>query len=190
LTYDEYILTFDWSDVAAISNLAITYGVKNVSGVDVFWFRLQRDSVSAGAHVSLDPAIIGTSTITTATQNPNQRKTFYASSRFWSFYSNGTDMVYRTSTDGSSWSSETSVRAVSAGFKFSVCYDGSFLYYAYCTATTDGQMYFRRGTPETDGTVTWSAAEQTAFSDVGKTVYTPSIAVDSNGYDRSIDRYY
>ena len=50
-------------------------------------------------------------TISTATASTHQRKSFYANGRYWVFYSDATNMVYKTSADGISWSSATSVRA-------------------------------------------------------------------------------
>ena len=123
----------------------------------------------------LDPSLVGTSSSSTATSYPFQRKSFYANGRFWVFYSDGTNMVYRTSTDGSTWSSATTVRAASSGYTFSIWFDGTYLHYAYASASA---IYYRRGTPNADGTITWSAAEQTAASNA----YYPFVSVDANGY--------
>jgi len=101
---------------------------------------------------------VGTSTANSATYAPFQRKSFYAAGRFWVFYSDGSNMVYRTSTDSSSWSSATTVRACTYGFKFSIWFDGTYLHYAYSDVSA---IYYRRETPNSDGTITWSAAEQT-----------------------------
>jgi len=78
----------------------------------------------------VNPSVVGTST-TGAVPYPHQRKTFYANGRFWVFYSDGRNMVYRTSTDGSTWSSATTVRAAINGSLFSVWFDGTYLHYAY-----------------------------------------------------------
>ncbi|MBO3803988.1 MAG: hypothetical protein JTT11_09010 [Candidatus Brockarchaeota archaeon] len=105
-----------------------------------------------------------------------QRKSFYANGRFWVFYCDGSNMAFKTSTDGTSWSSKTTIRSCTAADQFSIWFDGTYFHYAYCAG---GSIYYRRGTPESDGTVTWSAGEQTAISG---TNYLPCIAVDSNGY--------
>jgi len=124
------------------------------------------------------PSTVGTSTVADAVSLPFQRKSFYANGLFWVFYSNGSYMVYRTSTDGSTWSSATTVRACTNGYYFSIWFDGTYLHYAYATATS---IYYRRGTPNSDGTITWSAAEQTVSTTFNKANY-PMISVDSNGY--------
>jgi hypothetical protein len=124
------------------------------------------------------PSLVGTTTSSYATYYPFQRKNFYTNGRFWVFYSDGTNMVYRTSTDGSTWSAATTVRACSYGYQFSVWFDGTYLHYVY--ASSSG-LYYRRGTPNADGAITWSAIEQ-SISLIYGYAYRPFISVDSNGY--------
>jgi len=129
-----------------------------------------------------DPSLVGTSTSSYATYFPFQRKSFYANGRFWVFYSDGTNMVYRTSTDGSTWTVATTVRACTEGYMFSVWFDGTYLHYAYASQVAADPILYRRGTPNSDGTITWSALEQTAVAGAtGITYYFPFVSV-SNGY--------
>jgi len=121
---------------------------------------------------------VGTSTASGATSYPFQRKSFYANGRFWVFYCDGTNMVYCTSTDGSTWSSAATVRAASYGYHFSVWFDGTYLHYAYASASS---IYYRRGTPNSDGSITWSANEQTVSTTYNDASF-PMVSVDSNGY--------
>ncbi|HEY3357241.1 MAG TPA: kelch repeat-containing protein, partial [Polyangia bacterium] len=129
-------------------------------------------------------ATVGTSTTNVATHQPFQRKAFYANGRYWVFYSDGTDIVYQTSTDGTAWAAKTTVRAGTAGPRFSVAFDGTNLHYAYTTEMSNTALFYRRGIPNADGTVTWAAAEQTAVAGGGPNVYyyLPAIAVDASGY--------
>jgi len=53
LTYKNYTLVFDWSDIASIPNLKVSHGIKN----DYFWFRMRRDNIPQGIHVELDPNV-------------------------------------------------------------------------------------------------------------------------------------
>jgi hypothetical protein len=125
------------------------------------------------------PSVVGTSTSGTATDHSLQRKSFYANGRFWVFYSDGTNMVYRTSTDGSTWTAATTVKTnVYYGYTFSVWFDGTYLHYAYASSSS---IYYRRGTPNSDGTITWSAVEQTVSTTYNTADY-PVVSVDSNGY--------
>jgi hypothetical protein len=127
-------------------------------------------------------ATVGTATVGTATQNPHERKTFYALGRHWAFYSNGTNLVFRTSTDGSTWSSETSVRAAASGLTFGVWYDGTRIHYAYAQAATNKAIYYRRGTPASNGTVTWTAEVQAVAAGGTSTTYRyPTVTADANG---------
>jgi hypothetical protein len=128
----------------------------------------------------VDPSVVGTSTAATAIWYPFQRKSFYANGRFWVFYSDGTNMVYKTSTDGSTWTvgGSSPIRAATNGYSFSVWFDGTYLHYAYASASS---IYYRRGTPNSDGTITWSAAEQTVSTTYNQAYY-PMVSVDSNGY--------
>jgi hypothetical protein len=76
------------------------------------------------------------------------------------------------------------VRPCTAGYRFSIWFDGTYVHYAYSDDTTSNTpVYYRRGTPNSDGTITWSAAEQIAkAAESGVFFKTFSIAVDSSGY--------
>ncbi len=121
-------------------------------------------------------------TISTATSGTHQRKSFYANGRYWVFYSDATNMVFKTSADGISWGSATTVRAADSGSRFSVFFDGTYFHYAYSAETANTPIYYRRGQPNSDGTVTWSAVEQTALAAVSTDTYNgPNITVATDG---------
>jgi hypothetical protein len=131
-------------------------------------------------------SVVGTSGAVYGTQCSFQRKSFYANGRFWVFYANSSNnVVYRTSADGLSWSDETVVRAGGDyGPNFSIFFDGTYVHYAANSTGSypwDSALYYRRGTPNSNGTVTWSAAEQTVHTTYDK-ASNPAVAVDSNGY--------
>lgn len=121
---------------------------------------------------------IDTVTGVNRTRTPVQRKVFYAAGRFWAFYADGAaQSVFRTSVDGTAWSGETIIGAGGTGAYISICFDGTYLHYA--RAPGFGCNY-RRGVPNADGTITWSAAEQVVQA--AGVCQDPSIAVDSNGF--------
>lgn len=122
-------------------------------------------------------SIVGTSTWSMATAYPLQRKTFYANGRYWVFYTNGTNLVYKTSTDGITWSASTTVRVCAYGEFFSIWFDGTYVHYAYAA----GSIKYKRGIPESEGTITWSADEQTVATTYNNAYY-PFISVDTSGY--------
>ena len=124
------------------------------------------------------PSTVGTTTISGATATQHQRKCFYANGRFWVFYSNGTNMVYCTSLDGVSWTSPTTIRACVTGGQFCIWFDDTYLHYVYATSTP---IYYRRGTPDSDGNISWSAVEQTVHTEYDKAYYL-TVAVDSSRY--------
>lgn len=108
------------------------------------------------------------------------RKLFFAKGLFWVFYGyyNPDGIYYRTSSDGISWSGETLVTNLSRyGYIFSLFFDGTYVHYV---SANGGNVYYRRGEPQNDGTISWSAVEQTAVS--GGVNRYPSICVDSDGY--------
>jgi hypothetical protein len=130
---------------------------------------------------------VGTSTTAYSVSYNFQQNVFYVSGRFWVFYHDGSNLVYRTSTDnGTTWSGATTVVS---GFgcyygaeSFASCYDGAYFHYARQQST--GSIYYRRGILNSDNTITWSAAEQLVGSNIGKVAaFNPtSIAVDSSGH--------
>ena len=175
-----YNVTFFYDDVnQALYPCSDMYD----EGKHKFYFDISLGTLTAGQTVEIDPSTVASSSIYSAIQYSFQRKSFYANGRFWVWYSDGTDLGYKTSTDGASWSSFTGVRACAQGWRFSVWFNGTYLHYAYHSETSGDPLLYRRGTPNSDGTVTWSAAEQTAVSGTsGVTLYDPMIAVDGGGY--------
>ncbi|KUO40634.1 MAG: hypothetical protein APZ16_04455 [Candidatus Hadarchaeum yellowstonense] len=168
----------DWSDVWQSFGDIATSAVEDTAQGKKASICFNVGAVQAGQRVVIDPSLVGTSTTAYATLYPPQRKSFYANGRFWVFYSNGTNMVYHTSTDGSTWSIENSIRISNNGYLFSVWFDGNYLHYTYAS---NSAIYYRRGTPNSDGTITWSASEQTV-STTYNYANRPIVSVDSNGY--------
>jgi hypothetical protein len=130
------------------------------------------------------PSTVGTSTSEYSIRTSMQRKTFYANDRHWVFYSNGTDMVYRTSLDGLTWSDATVVKACPYGYEFSIWYDGTYVYYVHGRGSPAPTLiYFRRGIIS-GGTIIWEA-ERLALDTTdwgGGTAQQLIVIVDSEGY--------
>lgn len=93
---------------------------------------------------------------------------------YWGFYQDGTDFVYKTSADGSTWSSKTAIVAPCHEQRFSLWFDDTYFHIVYVGAT---YLTYRRGNPASNGTISWDAADSL---DIVGTV--PDIALDSNGY--------
>ena len=106
---------------------------------------------------------------------------FYANGLYWSFYEDAdNNVVFRTSADdGVTWSARTVIRVTDDNF--SVYFDGTYMHYAIARTATL-RVYYRRGLPNADGTITWSAAESAAeqTGSAPGSVY-PDVTVDTAG---------
>jgi hypothetical protein len=105
-----------------------------------------------------------------------QRHAWYMAGLWWVFYTNDCyleppnlqGLWYRTSSDRINWSAPATPVVTGAKpdetFNAGIWYSGTYLYYVAGDGTDvsspSPNMRWRRGTPNTDGTITWSAAEQ------------------------------
>lgn len=108
---------------------------------------------------------------------PLRRLAFYANGRYWVFFRNG-GVSFRSSTDGITWTPRTEVFWGSV--VVAIWFDGVYVHYVRTGAEwqSAGTSY-RRGIPEADGSITWSADEQVVNWD---NIELPNITVDSNGF--------
>jgi len=180
LTFRDVSIIFDWSDIASISGLTITHGVKD----NYFWFRIRKDNIPANYSFVLDPSVVGTGSDVSATRGSWQHKVFYAKGRFWVFYCQAVDdFGYRSSTDGSTWSAFTQVYAHGWSTHYDVHFDGTYVHWSFCYWNYDsGRIRYQRGTPNADGTITWDTLQ---IIDPISTSYGYGgtwLEVDSGGY--------
>lgn len=122
-----------------------------------------------------------------------QRKTFNTAGRWWLFYSDGhagdanaPDMLVTSSADsGATWKTPAIIRSLDTAQEgsafFDTHFDGTYVHYA-AGGTAPDDITYRRGTPNSDGTITWSAAEQVAFPSAGGSLLECSITVDDSGH--------
>lgn len=120
---------------------------------------------------------------------------FFAAGRHWIFYLHTTGSptfaprtYYRSSADGETWSDRTNIGEYGGSGMVAAIFEGTYLHYV---RIREQVLYYRRGTPNADGTITWSAVEQTVYdnSPTGGMLH-PSIAVLSGGYPAiSYNRY-
>jgi hypothetical protein len=123
------------------------------------------------------------------------RHTFYSDGLYWAFYQkSGSAIYYKTSADGSSWSSEYTIGLVSGDSlyrDFGVWFRNDYMHVAYgghC-AGADGVRY-RMGAPEGNSTITWNDDWQTAVTlDVTAVAMAAGVTVDSNDYPFVIYAY-
>ena len=112
-----------------------------------------------------------------------QNKVVYALGLWWVFYSDGTNIVYRTSADGSVWSSATTVTSSAdstKGYDFSIWTSGTTIYYALDAYGQSASFFWRYGTLQSAGTISWTISETSVST--SNTVYSySSIVTDSGG---------
>ena len=108
-----------------------------------------------------------------------QRKWFYANGRHWVFYSDGSNIGYKSSSDLINWTDFTVIGPTTYGNRISIYWDGRYIHYVR-TETTNPVKY-RKGTPNSNGTVTWYSDEVTVDSDTNAKG-SPTITMDSDGY--------
>ena len=108
-----------------------------------------------------------------------QRHAFNATGLTWYWFSDGTDMVWTTSskfvTNGAI---HVAVAGVTSGNLFSVFANTN--YCAYVRVTTAGKLYYRYGVPQSDGTIIWSIVEK-QITTIHNHMTAPSVCMDENG---------
>ena len=105
----------------------------------------------------------------------------FANGLFWVFYSGNADKCYyKTSSDGNTWSSASLLSSI-----FTLGYGGGVLYYPnlnrlyYAFQSGGNILYWRWGTPNSNGTMSWGIAEQ--HFDTPYANAFPTFDVDSAG---------
>ncbi len=131
----------------------------------------------------MSPATVATSTTHHAVKDGYQRKGFYAAGLFWAFYSDGTNAGWVFTNDPTNWAGAFEpIGPVynGYGFSFGIWFDGTYVHY---TRHFNYDLYYRRGTPQDDGTIIWSAAEQLVHNGISTNDLSyPGICVDTSGY--------
>lgn len=129
--------------------------------------------------VTIGPVTVAIETWNITTLEAFQRKAFFAHNKYWVFWGEA-ETYYKTSTDGLTWSTANDVCPGSGEF-FSLWFDGTYVHYVRSTGIPTESILYRRGTPNSDGSITWSAPEQTVISTTTQ-LHEPFISVDSEGY--------
>ena len=119
---------------------------------------------------TIDPYLIVITTASASTQYPFQRKTFEAVTRYWAWFTTNTTttayLSYSSSADsGVTWATPTQLRTCTSARQFSVATNGTHVAYVWVNDGTYGaDVFFRLGTLNSDGTITWAAVEQVAVA--------------------------
>jgi hypothetical protein len=169
---------------ASIANYGIFIGMTSaVAGTSIFdWARMRAfppnnvmPSVSFGSKSG--------SGSSTGTSYSSQRKLIYSQGLWWAFYSDGANIGYSTSPDGSTWSAETIITSSTDstdGFNFDIWVSGSTLYYVLGAMEQSSSFLWRYGTLQSSGAISWTIA-QTSVTTTNKVDSFDSIVTDSSG---------
>jgi len=137
-------------------------------------------------YASPDGVVIGTTNSSSGVgEYANfQRRAFQTADRFWAFYYNYGNLEYTSSTDGISWATNTTIKAIPDGRSFGIWYDGTYVHYVTSNPLVMSYyIYYRRGTPNADGSITWSAAEQQVQAYLDERMFKKvNVVTDSQGY--------
>lgn len=122
-----------------------------------------------------------------------QRHSWYSDGRHWVFWSNDSQIVYTSSADLLTWETPTLFSNYSCtlgegccnGSAFSLFYDVSLdrvdVAYSNVSAANTA-IYYKRGRPESDGTIAWGN-QQTALNATANITYMhPSICTNTEDY--------
>jgi hypothetical protein len=138
------------------------------------------------APATTGPSTVGTSTTKQANAYSEDNKLIYAQGLWWSFYSSGstaTGTVYRTSSNGVTWSAATSVvtgTGSNLGYTFSLYSVGNTLYYALSNSQSSNSFTWGYGTLNSGGTITWSISAVSVGTTYTANKYI-SIVADGSG---------
>lgn len=120
-------------------------------------------------------------------QNP-QRRIIYGSGLFWLFYYDASArLVYRTSPDGVTWSAPT---VYSSSFvTYSIFNKASTIHITYTGEQATKPLYYRQGTLNTNGTITWGTEIAITVSATNH-YESPVVVLDSNSIPWVAYHYY
>jgi len=112
-----------------------------------------------------------------------ERKLVYSQGLWWVFFSDGANIGYSTSPDGSTWSSEVTITSSTDstyGFNFNIWVNGNTIYYVLGAVEQTSSFHWRYGTLQSSGAIIWTIPE-TSVSTTNKVDSYNSIITDSSG---------
>lgn len=195
LEYSDSKIIFDWSDIKGIPNIAFEKGLNKLENNNFFEFFINLPAVKKGEKVIIDPYVVALSTQSDATAYT--KKTINAAGRTWLMYGSPAPdhHAYLSSTlNGADWSSKVTIDMGHVkdglGWEMSLWYDevSGYVHFAKCSndlgSSGSLDILYRRGIPNSNGTITWSAAWQLVVTgDTLSTYYArPHVTVDTDGY--------
>ena len=162
-------LGFNWSDSQSLS--------------PVFSTSNESLSYTVGSNISIDPYVVMSASSGYLTEYSSQQKVVYANGRYWAFIFCGivvNGICEYSSTNGASWTSPDQITTNVGNFgEFAVTNVGNTLYYVSDWGGSASEFYWRYGTLDANGSISWSISETTVS--VSYINEHPTIYVDSSG---------
>jgi len=133
-------------------------------------------------------SLVATSTTTSALDSASRSHAHWVSQRYWVAFHNGTTAVLYSSPDGVSWTSQGAIFSTfnppAATGDWAVRFDGARII-AVGFRAADTNRYYRNGSLNADGTVTWNAADAVAQAGASSTPLNAVVANQRPVYQRS-----
>lgn len=92
----------------------------------------------------------------------NKKGGFFCAGRYWKFYgervggeTTGRLLKHRSRTVTGAWGSEFQIADTSQRLMFSIWFDGTYVLLTWTRINSSYIVYFKRGIPNSDGTITW-----------------------------------
>jgi len=124
-----------------------------------------------------------------------QRHSFIAEGLHWVFYANDSQILYTSSADATTWDTPikfddytcnvSPIEGCCNGSSFALWYDlaENYVDVAWMNITGVGEaIYYIRGTPVSDGTITWGMGQEAVAADVNLSISHPSICDNTLDY--------
>lgn len=114
---------------------------------------------------------------------PFQRKIVYGANRYWAFYTDGDNLVCKTSVNGTYWDGYQVLGESGSGLQFAVCWQNPYISYVRSICGKGDPIYYCRCYAFENGTLHYPIGEKVAVpSDSNLQYLVPTIEVDSLGY--------
>ncbi|MFH2112437.1 MAG: RHS repeat-associated core domain-containing protein [Candidatus Bathyarchaeota archaeon] len=106
-------------------------------------------------------------------------QTFNAEGRTWVFVYYSDILRFYSSTDQETWSTATQVPGSNYYAYWNLYFDGEYVHLVFSKGQDSTDVYYMRGNPNGDGTITWSGFNK-AYDTGSLRAYRPSITVTDN----------
>jgi len=113
---------------------------------------------------------------------PLMQKVFFTATRWWTFFEHTESMYFSSTSDGGvTWATPTLIADTYYDFEFASYWDGTHITIVYAKQSTNAHLYYRRGTPQSGGTITWDSAAVDAYTPtVGDKIADPTVCVNTS----------